>query len=147
MLAWLHLKLRVDVLCHNALYINYKPVFMNSTAVDIKLPHRAFYGTTRVFVATMVESYGVTLPFNQPKLLNDVSDKMTAMPPQVVAFSSNFEGDEYSPIRHRSTKGRNVWVPTSLYWNSRTTINLPYLPFFSNCRGYGNFIPFWSLIE
>ena len=38
-------------------------------------------------------------------------------------------------------------MPTSLYWNSRTRINLPYLPYFSNCKGYGNFIPFWSLME
>lgn len=68
------------------------------------------------------------------------------MPADVVAFSSN-PRDEWSPIKHRSTKGRNVWVPTSLYWNTRVRINLPYVPYFSNCKGYGNIIPFWSLME
>ena len=42
---------------------------------------------------------------------------------------------------------RNIWVPSSLYWGSRSNINLNYLPYFSNCKGYGEFIPFWALME
>mmetsp|Transcript_30594 Transcript_30594/g.46929 ORF Transcript_30594/g.46929 Transcript_30594/m.46929 type:complete len:383 (-) Transcript_30594:3407-4555(-) len=147
-MAWRHLRMRVDVLCHNALYVNYRHLFFNSTSVEIRRPNRAYYYSPKTFVASIVEAFEITLPLNQPKLLNDISDKLTAMPQQVISFSTNNPG-EWAPktIRHESTNARNVWVPTSLYWNSRSTINLPYLPFFSNCRGYGNFIPFWSLME
>jgi hypothetical protein len=65
----------------------------------------------------------------------------------MIAFSPNPKTELWDPVRHKSTKNRNVWVPTSLYWNSRERINLPYVPYFSNCKGFGNFIPFWALLE
>lgn len=48
---------------------------------------------------------------------------------------------------HQSTKNRNIFIPSSLYWGTRDRINLPYLPYFSNCKGYGKYIPFWALME
>lgn len=26
-------------------------------------------------------------------------------------------------------------------------LNIPYLPYFSNCKGYGDYIPLWALME
>lgn len=144
--AWRHLRLRVDILCYNALYLNYRHLFLNTTSVEVRAPFRAIYGTGKTFAASIVKDYEITLPFNQPKLLLDRSDPLTAMPADVISFASN-PREAWSPIKHRSTKGRNVWVPTSLYWNPRVRINLPYVPYFSNCKGYGNIIPFWSLME
>jgi len=141
-----HLRLRVDVLCYNALYLNYRHLFMNTTSVEVRRPNRAVYGTDPTFAASIVNAYQITLPFNQPKKLRVTRDPKTALPQQLVAFAHNPCGP-WEPVRHRSTKGRNVWVPTSLYWDSRVRINLPILPYFSNCRGYGNFIPVWSLME
>ena len=48
------LRLRVDILLYNALYLNYKHVFVNSTAVEVRYPNRASYGSTLVFVASIV---------------------------------------------------------------------------------------------
>jgi len=144
--AWRHLRLRVDVLCYNALYLNFRHLFMNTTSVEVRRPSRAVYGSDRTFAASIVNGYQITLPYNQPKRLRLTGDPRTALPSQAVAFAHNPRGP-WSPVRHRSTPGRNVWVPASRYWNARPRINLPYLPYFSNCRGYGNFIPFWSLVE
>lgn len=99
------------------------------------------------FVASLVNGYQITLPYNQPKLLRDTSDPRTALPSQAISFADNPAGDTWDPVRHRSTAGRTVWVPSSRYWRARSRINLPYLPYFSNCRGYGNFIPVWALLE
>lgn len=120
---------------------------MNSTSVEIRRPYRAIYGGMQTFAASIINGYEIALPFNQPKLLPDVSDALTAMPDQLISFASNPAGPWQPPVRHRSTKNRNLWVPASLYWGARQRINLPYLPYFSNCKGYGNFIPFWSLME
>lgn len=46
-----------------------------------------------------------------------------------------------------TTKNRNVWIPASLYWDNRQYLNLAYLPYFSNCDGYGQYIPLWALLE
>jgi hypothetical protein len=48
---------------------------------------------------------------------------------------------------HSEVKNRNIWIPASLYWDQRKTITMSYLPYFSNCQGYGDYIPFWALIE
>jgi hypothetical protein len=50
-------------------------------------------------------------------------------------------------VKHRGSKNRNIFIPTSLYWNDRNKINLPYVPYFSNCKGFGKYIPFWALME
>lgn len=144
--AWRHLRLRVDVLCYNALYLNFRHLFLNTTSVEVRRPNRAVYGTDKTFAASIVNGYQITLPFNQPKRLTATGDPRTALPAQAVAFADNPSGP-WAPVRQRSTNGRNVWVPASRYWNARPRINLPYLPYFSSCRGYGSFIPFWSLVE
>ena len=144
--AWRHLRLRVDVLCYNALYLNYRHLFLNTTAVEVRRPNRADYGTDKAFAASLVNGYEITLPYNQPKRLSDTSEPRTALPAQVVAFARNPTGP-WAPVRHRATKDRTVWVPASRYWNARPRINLPYLPYFSNCRGYGSIIPLWGLLE
>jgi len=41
----------------------------------------------------------------------------------------------------------NIFVPSSVYWQERAAINLPYLPYFSNCKGYGQYIPIWGITE
>lgn len=48
---------------------------------------------------------------------------------------------------HRTVKNRNLWIPSSLYWNQRPELTIPYLPYFSNCQGYGGYIPLWALME
>jgi len=60
-----------------------------------------------------------------------------------LAYSRN----DWDPLQHKSTKNRNIWVPSSLYWGNRPRINFNFIPFFSNCKGYGKFIPFWTLME
>jgi hypothetical protein len=150
--AWKALRLRVDILCYSALYLNYKHLYMNTTAVEIRLPFRSLYGTERVFAASLVNGYGITLPFNQPKRLAGIRNPITRktetpLPGQLISFANNPRGAWDPAVRHRASKGRNVWVPSSRYWGSRRRINLPYLPYFSNCRGYGNYIPLWALIE
>ena len=66
MLAWDAVKVRVDVLIYNSLYLNHRYVFLNSTSVDIRRPGRAEYGTAKLFIAILVEEHFITLPLNQP---------------------------------------------------------------------------------
>ena len=145
--AWRHLRLRVDVLCYNALYLNYRYRFHNTPSVEVRRPARASYGSDKTFAVSIVESYEITLPYNQPKLMAEVGIKLEAMPADIVSFAGDPPLLPWTPVRHAATMGRNIWVPTSLYWAARTRINLPYLPYFSNCKGYGSTIPLWALME
>jgi hypothetical protein len=62
--AWKALRLQVDILCHNALYLNYRHLFLNTTSVEVRRPNRAIYGTDMTFAASIVNDYEITLPFN-----------------------------------------------------------------------------------
>ena len=66
-------------------------------------------------------------------------------PMSIISFAKNYF--DFTPVAHRTIKNRNLWIPASLYWNQRPVLNIPYLPYFSNCRGYGDYIPIWALIE
>lgn len=63
----------------------------------------------------------------------------------IVSFAKNYF--KFEPVIHKTIKNRNLWIPSSLYWNQRPVLNVPYLPYFSNCQGYGDYIPIWAIME
>ena len=141
LLAISEIMFRIDILLHNALYINHKYAFINSTSVEIRKPNRAKYGTDQVIATEIQDEFFITLPYNQlPYTPGSRSD-----PIALLSFAKNYL--EFDPIIHSEVKNRNIWIPASLYWNQRSTIRMSYLPYFSNCQGYGDFIPFWALME
>ena len=141
MLAWSTIRVRIDILIYNSLYLNHKYVFINSTSVDIRKPNRAIFGTQSAIIAILTEENFITLPFNQPPAQPSGLD----YPKSIISFAKNFF--EFKPVIHRTIKNRNLWIPSSLYWNQRPVLNIPYLPYFSNCQGYGDYIPIWSIME
>jgi hypothetical protein len=48
------MRLRVDILLYNPLYLNYKHLFTNTTAVEVRYPSRLSYDETLVFVTSIV---------------------------------------------------------------------------------------------
>jgi hypothetical protein len=143
-LAWDNIYVRIDVLIYNALYINHKYAFLNTTSVEIRTPNRAVMNTEKIFLSSIPEEYLIMLPFNQPPLQTDG----TSYPPYLLSFAKYWvDGQPFRPTIQKSSKNRNIWIPASLYWNQRPQINLAYLPYFSNCNGYGQHIPLWSLLE
>lgn len=52
-MAWDTIFVRIDVLIYNALYINHKYAFINSTSVEIRQPNRAVMNTNKVFITSV----------------------------------------------------------------------------------------------
>lgn len=135
------MRLRVDVLLYNSLFLNYRLLFVNSTSVEIRRPYRAIFEDLGVFILSIVYADDITLPHNIPKIWWDG----TTLPSHLVSLA--YSRDDWNPLIHKSIKNRNIWVPASLYWGDRPRINFNFLPYFSNCKGFGKFIPLWSLME
>jgi len=114
--------------------------------VQIRSPYRADYGTDNIFVAILQNGYEISLPINAPQLQQSDS---AALPEFSVTFASNnnFTIDASTQNRVATKRGKNIFVPASLYRQDRDSINLPYFPYFSNCKGYGQYIPIWGLTE
>lgn len=56
--------MRIDILIYNALYVNHKYAFMNTTSVEIRKPNRAVMNTELIFLSSIPEEYLIMLPFN-----------------------------------------------------------------------------------
>ena len=52
-LAWAEIYIRIDILIYNALYINHKYAFINSTSIEIRQPERAVMNTDKIFVISL----------------------------------------------------------------------------------------------
>lgn len=73
------------------------------------------------------------LPFNQPPAQPNTNE----YPDYLITWAKNYIDGTYDASMQKTTKNRNVWIPASLYWDNRQYLNLAYLPYFSNCNGYG----------
>lgn len=131
--AWDALTFKLNVMIFNGLIASKYPQFLNCTSVEVFTASRADYGTTKTFL-TLINS-DTALPVNLPRTLQD------GVPRFLLSYSGNTQ------IKNMLIDNDNYYVPNSLYWGSETQQILPYLPYFSNCKGFGKYIPFWAIFE
>lgn len=96
-------------------------------------PDRANLGTTDSFLAVI--DTGLALPYNIPLLI----DSGETMPEYLLTYGQSPHRKQLIP--HEKIENVNWFVPNSLYWFGRESLYLPYLPYFSNCESYGDYIP------
>jgi hypothetical protein len=93
-LSLANMKLRIDILLYNSLFLNYRHLFTNSTSVEIRRPNRANFGKDEVFILSIENSYDITLPHNIPKLMpDDVS-----LPSHLVSLA--YSRNDWNPLMH-----------------------------------------------
>jgi hypothetical protein len=106
-------------------------------------PLRANWGTNDMFLSIAVwdDTALTDIPLNLPK----IQKEQTAY---LVGF-----GPSNTSVPLVNEKTASVYVsPTDRLWttsdtSTSATYPLPYLPFFSNCRGYGSYVPIFDLFE
>ena len=139
--AWEDIQFKVDVILLNDTYLNLKYAFINSTSVEIVSPYRAEYGQHKTFYAIITQDEEVSLPINVPELSDSGSF------PSYWLDLGSLRYDESTLTKRTLEMGVNEFEPKSLYWESQTYTAMPYLPFFSNCKGFDQHIPIFALFE
>jgi hypothetical protein len=117
---------------------------------EILRPHRADFGITKSFLALVENSADNALPQNLPKMWGDAlpnQDPDTRK--ENLVYYDYLGANESVPMIHDDF---NEYVATpELFWNKQMDgaklVPLPYVPFFSQCRGYGSHIPVFELLE
>lgn len=129
--------LTVSILLFNGLLLSQQHTFYETTSVEVFSPNRANYGSRDVFMAFFDSS--VALPINLP------STEASIIPEYLISFAES--PHRYPEIRTPQVEGYNSFTPDSMFWQGEESYMVPYLPYFSNCKGYGGYIPIWALLE
>ncbi|CAD8119952.1 unnamed protein product [Paramecium sonneborni] len=106
--------------------------FMNTTKVQNIEPKTAITNKNNIFVFILSKNDEIALPANiLPLNQFDYQDHL-------ISYSSNnfFQQNSYT-----------TYSPQSKYWGDRNQIVIPYLPYFSNCQGFGQYIYLYQLIQ
>jgi len=124
--------------------------FNNTLMASIKRPFRATFGKIESFMALVEDSEDNALPQNLPKtwgelLTNGDPDERS----ENLVYFDYLGTNESVPI---VVDELNEFVATpELFWNKQMDgaklVPLPYLPYFSQCRGFGSHIPIFMLLE
>jgi hypothetical protein len=101
--------------------------------------NRQLWGKNLTWAAVVTETLsskaGITLPYNMPA--------WGAEPKFYLDMTAS--GEKINPV----SKGLTTDVFDSTYWGAQliTANVMPWLPFFSNCKGYDSRIVFYDLFE
>ena len=143
--------LSFNINIYNGLYATYMSYFKDiATLVNI-YPERAELHTNKFFGVFLVKDNidTITLPVNIPIKnisLNSVSNIQIKDKILKNIISYNLLTNN-KMIRNKIKEKYNKYPTTSDYWNLSTNLGMTYIPFISNCKGYGRYIHLWSLLE
>jgi hypothetical protein len=155
---------RLEVAILNGLYLPDRLMFVRSAIVEYIEPTRGELGTPKFFFAIIEADSSLELPTNMPLSYNPYD--------QQGYFCGGAESDDckpkaflnYLPIvgeldyklsndmsleaEYAQGNGLYTYAPKSIYYiPNQKYYALSYLPFFSNCRGFGRTIPLWAAVE
>jgi hypothetical protein len=121
-------------------------MFLNTANVNIVMPYRARLGTHKTFGIFIDKSFQINIPVNLP-LFPDMQD-VDRYPDYTLSYAHS----DFAPkIKNQLIPKVNFFNPNKVLWNKFDAndryLPLMYLPYFSNCKGYGSAIPIFSVFE
>eukprot|EP00913_Durusdinium_trenchii_P013300 g12483.t1 len=129
-------------------------MLLSSALVEYVEPARANVGTTECFAVKLGKDLKLALPTNMPMQSFDQATNGGAREVITEAFLNWLPvtiplANYMRPLATAVQGGEMEYVfsDRTLYWGDQEGLFLPYLPYFSNCRGFGRTIPLWSIIE
>lgn len=137
---------RVEVQILNGYYAPDRFKFINAVSIDVQQAQRAFVGTNNAFVIETNSAIAalVHYPFNLPVIAN-TSELLTQA---FVSWLPRTESVQLTNcMRHTSAWEEFFYTTNSFYASSYSSVFSTYIPYFSNCRGFGTVTPLWFLLE
>jgi hypothetical protein len=121
----------------------------NTLNAVIRRPTRAVFGVNTGFMAIVQNDGDQALPQNLPKWWGaEIDEDPDVRKENLVYFDYRAENDSVPMIW--DDLNDKVATP-ELFWNKQMDgakfVPLPYIPYFSQCRGYGSHIPVFDLLE
>lgn len=143
--------LKVLINFYNGLFVPFYTQFINSAIIEWQKPNRVNLGKNSFYYVQLTSDIldNISFPVNLPMIDLDMKSIDNSLINKInKSYLSYNSLDSKTPkLRNKIEINRNTYKPSSLYWNNDSLINIPYIPFISNCKGYGRYIYLWALLE
>lgn len=126
-------------------------MLLSSALVEYAEPARATVGTAQSFAIKLDSELSLELPANMPmKSFTQGADQRVITQAFLNWLPVSVPLQNYHrPIATAVAGGEQEYVfrEKGDYWRDSTEMFLPYLPYWSNCRGFGRTVPLWTITE
>jgi len=142
---------RVEVQIVDGVYQPDAFMLLSSALVEYAEPARAEVDTKKAFAIMLNSDLQIELPANMPlKSFEEGANQQILTQVFLNWLPLEMKLENYMRPLFSAVGGGEleyVFEDKSQYWADSTEIFLPYLPYFSNCRGFGRTIPLWAITE
>ncbi|KAL4426736.1 hypothetical protein ABPG74_006108 [Tetrahymena malaccensis] len=118
-------------------------LFIQTTSVKIQTPYRANMHKGYIFPFVLWSTSPVNLPLNLP----DMVSPYQTYPLSIVSYTTANSSQHNSPVNLTLSSAYTYYVNNDRYWKTLNQLVIPYLPYFTNCQNYGQFIYLHQIIE
>ncbi|EWS71666.1 transmembrane protein, putative (macronuclear) [Tetrahymena thermophila SB210] len=118
-------------------------LFIQTTSVHIQTPYRASMKSGLIFPFILWSNSPVNLPLNLPEMVNPNQD----YPLSIVSYTTANPSQHNHPINLTQSSAYTYYINNDRYWKNLHQLVIPYLPYFTNCKNYGQFIYLHQIIE
>ena len=141
----------ININIYNGIYATFF-TFFNKTASIIEItPQRAELNTSKFFGVILQKEQvdEIALPINLPPINVSLESQFSNINEKVVFnyLSYSAYGKDELTIHNSIEEGYNSYKVNSLYWGEDEQIGITYIPYISNCKGYGKYISLWGILE
>jgi len=138
--------IKISVNIYNGRFHYYGNFFLDTAIIQVTKPNRAILGTSNFFAIILKPSSKVEFPINLPILDYTKNLRNLKIGERIKKDFVSYASTDLS-IKNERVQGLNSFPQLGFYWGSSDMMGIPFLPFFSNCKGYGKYIPLWALVE
>ena len=141
----------ININIYNGIYASFFSFFNKTGSIIEITPHRAELYTNKFFGVVLQKEQvdEIALPINLPPVNVSLESEYTNINDKVVFnyLSYSAYGKDELSIHNSIEEGYNSYKVNSLYWGEDEQIGITYIPYISNCKGYGKYISLWGILE
>ena len=138
--------LSININIYNGMYSSYFSLFNESATIEMISPERAELHTNKFFGIILSKSDTFALPVNLLTINSSLENSFDNINKKIDLNYISYASTNLS-IQNSITDGINSYQLYSQYWGTSEALGVTYLPYFSNCKGYGRYLPLWALLE
>ncbi|EAR82336.2 transmembrane protein, putative (macronuclear) [Tetrahymena thermophila SB210] len=141
--AYYDLNVMVFIRILNSTFSSFRTLFFQTVTFNIKTPYRSIYNQNKIFAFVLQNEGIVNLPLNLPNMTANTQN----YPNVIISYSTANSSDSLFPQNITQESIYSSYVNNDRFWVNMQQLTIPYIPYFSNCKNYGQFMYLHDIIE